>query len=41
MSAELLGGMFSYVEAKHKLDISLCVCVCVCVCVIRMTVLYK
>ena len=33
MSMELPGGMFSYVEAKHMLAISLCVCVCVCVCV--------
>lgn len=31
MSTELFGGMFSYVEAKHMLAISLRVCVRVCV----------
>ena len=38
MSRELLGGMFSYSEAKHMLAISLSVCVCVCV---YTTVQYK
>lgn len=27
---ELLGGMFSYVEVRRMLAISLCVCVCTC-----------
>lgn len=35
MSAELLGGMFSYIEAKHMLAISLCVRGGVCVWCVR------
>lgn len=40
MSTELFGGMFSYVEAKHMLAISLRVCVrvCVLVCTYDITV---